>query len=108
MNVPETNVPEAASEKLDRLLKFEPPVKRKIGRPRLETPILPQDKILDVLNRSNVQRNLSWLAKQSNISHTLLHQIVNGKRRLQDYQANKILFALHHFNIDVTYDELFA
>ena len=81
--------------------------KPKLGRPKIETPIIPQTKIQDVLNRPNVQRTLSWLAKQSDISQTLLHQIVNGKRRLKNKQADKILFTLHTFNIDVTYDEVF-
>ena len=76
-------------------------------RPKIDTPIQPQTKIKEVLARPNVQRNLFWLAKQSKINHTLLHQIVNGKRRLQDYQANKILNTLQNFNIDVNYDEVF-
>jgi predicted transcriptional regulator len=79
----------------------------RLCRPRIETPILPQTKIQDVLDRPNVQRTLSWLAKQSDISQTLLHQIVNGKRRLKNKQADKILFTLQTFNIDVTYDEVF-
>jgi len=78
-----------------------------MGRPKIDTPIQPQTKIKEVLARPNVQRNLFWLAKQSKINHTLLHQIVNGKRRLQDYQANKILNTLQNFNIDVNYDEVF-
>jgi len=78
-----------------------------MGRPKIDTPIAPQRKIKEVLDRPNVQRNLFWWAKQSKINHTLLHQIVNGKRRLQDYQANKILHTLQTFNIDVTYDEVF-
>jgi|TARA_R100001530_G_C4310807_1_gene152967 hypothetical protein len=82
-------------------------LEKKIGRPKIETPIQPQKKIKEVLDRPNVQRNLSWLAKQSGMSQTLLHQIVNGKRRLQNYQANRILFTLRTFNIDVTYDEVF-
>ena len=81
--------------------------KPKLGRPRKETPIIAQRKIREVLDRPNVQRNLFWLSKQSDINYTLLHQIVNGKRRLQDYQADKILHTLHIFNIDVTYDEVF-
>jgi len=81
--------------------------KPRLGRPRIETPILPQTKIQEVLDRPNVQRTLSWLSKQSDISQTLLHQIVNGKRRLKNKQADKILFTLHTFNIDVTYDEVF-
>ena len=76
-------------------------------RPRINTPIEPQTKIKEVLTRPNVQRSLLWLSKQTNINHTLLHQIVNGKRRLQEYQADKIFHTLQRFNIEVTRDEVF-
>ena len=78
-----------------------------MGRPKINTPIQPQTKIKEVLTRPNVQRSLFWLARQTDINHTLLHQIVNGKRRLQDYQTDKIFFTLRKFNIDVTRDEVF-
>lgn len=78
-----------------------------MGRPKINTPIQPQLKINEVLKRPNVQRTLYWLSKQTDINHTLLHQIVNGKRRLQDYQADKIFHTLQRFNIDVTREEVF-
>ncbi len=79
-----------------------------MGRPKITEPIIAQEKIKVVLKRDNVQRSLSWLSKEADISYPLLHQIVTGKRRLQDSQANRILFAFQKFNIDITYDELFV
>ena len=79
-----------------------------MGRPKLDTPITPQNKIKKVLNRSDVQRNLAWLSRESNITYPLLHQITTGKRRLQESQADRILFVFQRFNIDVTREELFC
>ena len=78
-----------------------------MGRPKINTPIQPQTKIKEVLSRPKVQRTLAWLHREADISYPLLHQIVNGKRRLQDAQANRILHALHNFGVQVTYDEVF-
>lgn len=82
-------------------------MKRLAGRPKKLDPIQPQTKIKDILSRKGVQRNLAWLSREAGITYPLLHQIVNGKRRLQDKQADSILHTLHRYNIDVTYDELF-
>jgi predicted transcriptional regulator len=82
-------------------------MKRTLGRPKIEAEIEPQIKIKKVLARKSVQRNLAWLSREANITYPLLHQIVSGKRRLQEKQADRILHTLHRFNIDVTYDEVF-
>tara|TARA_Y100000114_G_C11680708_1_gene288461 strand:+ start:127 stop:462 length:336 start_codon:yes stop_codon:yes gene_type:complete len=79
-----------------------------MGRPRINTPIVAQNKIKDVLQRPNVKRSLLWLSKESGINHTLLYQIVNGDRRLQEHQADKILHTFHKFNVEVSYDDLFT
>ena len=79
-----------------------------MGRPRIEQPIVAQNKIKEVLGRSNVKRSLHWLSKESDINYTLLFQIVSGARRLQQYQADKILHIFQRFNVDVTYEELFT
>ena len=79
-----------------------------MGRPKIDTPIQPQTKIKEVLSRPTVQRSLAWLHREADISYPLLHQIVYGKRRLQEKQADRILHALQRFNIDVNYDEVFV
>ncbi len=79
-----------------------------MGRPKINEPILAQDKIKQVLDRPNVKRSLLWLSKESGINHTLLFQIVSGARRLQQYQADKILHTFQRFNVDVTHEELFT
>ena len=78
-----------------------------MGRPKIDTPIQPQTKIKEVLSRPKVQRTLAWLHREADISYPLLHQIVNGKRRLQDKQADRILHALNNFGVEVTYNEVF-
>tara|TARA_R100001594_G_scaffold7333_1_gene19893 strand:- start:905 stop:1147 length:243 start_codon:yes stop_codon:yes gene_type:complete len=78
-----------------------------MGRPKIDTPIQPQTKIKEVLSRPKVQRTLAWLSREARITYPLLHQIVNGKRRLQDKQANRILHALNNFGVEVAYDEVF-
>jgi len=83
-------------------------LKPKIGRPRKDTPIPPQTKIKEILSRPTVQRSLAWLSREAEITYPLLHQIVYGKRRLQEKQADRILNALQRFNINVTYDEVFV
>ena len=79
-----------------------------MARPRIETPIKPQIKLIKVLERNDIQRSLAWLSRESNITYPLLHQITTGKRRLQNAQADRILFAFQRFNIDVTREELFV
>ena len=79
-----------------------------MGRPKIDTPIQPQTKIKEVLSRPTVQRSLAWLSREAEITYPLLHQIVYGKRRLQEKQADRILNALQRFNINVTYDEVFV
>lgn len=79
-----------------------------MGRPKSITPIKAQTKIREVLSRVDVQRTLAWLSRESSITYPLLHQITTGKRRLQEKQADSILFVFQRFNIQVTRDELFC
>ena len=79
-----------------------------MARPKIDQPIQPQSKIRKVLARADVQRTLAWLSRESSITYPLLHQITSGKRRLQDDQADRILFAFQRFNINVTREELFV
>jgi len=79
-----------------------------MGRPKIDLPIQAQTKIKRVLARDDVQRNLAWLSRESSITYPLLHQITTGKRRLQNSQADRIIFAFQRFNIDVTREELFV
>ena len=78
-----------------------------MGRPKIDTPIQPQTKIKEVLSRPKVQRTLAWLHREADISYPLLHQIVSGKRRLQDAQANRILHAFKSSGVEVAYNEVF-
>ena len=79
-----------------------------MARPKIDKPIQAQTKIKDILSRSDVQRTLAWLSRESGITYPLLHQITSGKRRLQDSQADSILFTFQRFNINVTREELFV
>ena len=79
-----------------------------MGRPKINLPIQAQTKIRQVLARDDVQRTLAWLSRESCITYPLLHQITTGKRRLQNDQADRILFAFQRFNIDVTREDLFV
>tara|TARA_R100001463_G_scaffold123944_2_gene180836 strand:+ start:1441 stop:1677 length:237 start_codon:yes stop_codon:yes gene_type:complete len=71
-------------------------------------PIVPQKNIKAILDRNNVKRSLRWLSQEANISYALLHQICNGKRRIQDAHMDRIMFAFNRFNIDVTREEVFV
>ena len=79
-----------------------------MARPKITAPIQAQTKIKEVLARDDVQRTLAWLSRESSITYPLLHQITTGKRRLQEKQADSILFVFQRFNIDVTREELFC
>ena len=79
-----------------------------MARPKITAPIQAQTKIKEVLARKDVQRTLAWLSRESRITYPLLHQITTGKRRLQEKQADSILFVFQRFNIDVTREELFC
>jgi len=63
-----------------------------MARPKITAPIQAQTKIKEVLARDDVQRTLAWLSRESSITYPLLHQITTGKRRLQEKQADSILF----------------
>tara|TARA_R100001082_G_scaffold8363_1_gene4938 strand:+ start:570 stop:812 length:243 start_codon:yes stop_codon:yes gene_type:complete len=78
-----------------------------MGRPKIETPIQAQTKIKEILSRPRVQRTLAWLSREACITYPLLHQIVSGKRRLQDAQANRILHAFKSSGVEVAYNEVF-
>lgn len=78
-----------------------------MARPRIETPIIPQTQIKKVLDRPDIQRTLAWLARESDITYPLLHQITTGKRRLQTHHADMIIHAFSRFKINVTMDDLF-
>ena len=79
-----------------------------MGRPRISLPIQAQTKIRPLLARGDGQRTLAWLSRESDITYPLLHQITTGKRRLQNDQAHRILFAFQRFNINVTREDLFV
>ena len=70
-------------------------------------PLIPQVNIKKVLQRPNVKRSLHWLSEESKINHTLLHNILTGKRRLQQHHADKIISTLRIFGVNVTEEEIF-